>query len=145
MTTRKTEDLRFLDVAPGRARTLKAMGTRKAVPHIFEQEDIDVVNSAIATRRPLLLRGEPGMGKSQLARAVAQMTNRAFISIVVDARTEPHDLRYRFDAVRRLGEAQLQGMRKDDEVDEDAWNEANFVTPGPLWWAFDPTSAAKQI
>ena len=138
-----SDDRGFLRAKPGQVRVLKAMGTRKAVPHIFEPEDIDVVNAAIATRRPLLLRGEPGMGKSQLARAVAQHTGRAFISMVVDARTEPHDLRYRFDAVRRLGEAQLQGIR-GREVDKDALSEARFVTPGPLWWAFDPTSAAKQ-
>ena len=141
--TEMSDDRGFLTVEAGTVLTLKAMGTRKEVPHIFEQEDIDVVNAAIATRRPLLLRGEPGMGKSQLARAVAQQTGRAFISIVVDARTEPHDLRYRFDAVRRLGEAQLQGMR-GREVDDDALSEARFVTPGPLWWAFDPLTAAEQ-
>ncbi len=141
--TAQDDDPGFLTAKAGQVRMLKAMGPRKPVPHIFEEEDIDVVNAAIATRRPLLLRGEPGMGKSQLARAVAQHTGRAFISIVVDARTEPHDLRYRFDAVRRLGEAQLQGMQGQD-VDKDALREDRFVTPGPLWWAFDPTTAAKQ-
>ena len=139
----KRNDPQFLKAQPGKKVQLKAMGARKGVPHIFEQGDIDVVNSAIATRRPLLLRGEPGMGKSQLARAVAQQTGRAFVSVVVDARTEPYDLRYRFDAVRRLGVAQLQSIR-GAATDEDVLAEENFVSPGPLWWAFDPVTAADQ-
>jgi hypothetical protein len=55
--------------------------------------------------------GEPGTGKSQLARAAAQTLNRAFISEVVHARTEPQDLLWRFDTVGRLGEAQALAAR----------------------------------
>lgn len=139
-----TEDFNFLTATPGKSITLEAMENRPEVSHIFEEDDIHAINAAIATRRPLLLRGEPGIGKSQLARAVAQTTGRAFVSKVVDARTEPHELCYHYDAVRRLGEAQLQGARaKDGKVDESALDESNFVSAGPLWWAFDPKSAEE--
>ncbi len=141
MTKNTTPNL--LKVSPGEPIPLSAMGTRPEVAHIFTQEDIDAVNAAIVTRRPLLLRGEPGVGKSQLARAVAQCTNRAFVSRVVDARTEPGDLAYRYDAVRRLGVAQLQGRL--EAADPDALKEERFIEPGPLWWAFDWKGAADQL
>lgn len=140
MTNRNSPNL--LRESPGELIPLPEMGARPGVAHIFTQEDIDAVNAAIVTRRPLLLRGEPGVGKSQLARAVAQCTNRAFVSRVVDARTEPGDLSYRYDAVRRLGVAQLQG--RGDGANPEALKEENFIEPGPLWWAFDWKGAEDQ-
>lgn len=137
-----TAEVRYLKATPRKVIKLEAMGDREPVNHVFEQGDIDVVNAALATRRPLLLRGAPGIGKSQLARAVAQRTGRAFVSVVVDARTESHDLKYRFDAVRRLATAQLQATLQ--EADPKALDEANFVSPGPLWWAYHWSSAAEQ-
>jgi len=121
---------------------LASMHARPKITHIFAQEDIDAVNAAIATNRPLLLRGEPGIGKSQLARAVAQCTGRAFVSRVVDARTEPGDLAFRYDAVRRLAMAQLQSSEK--YADLNALEEEKFIAPGPLWWAFDWGRALTQ-
>ena len=44
----------------------------RATVHVFEPEQVDAVNLALTAGRPLLVRGEPGTGKSQLARAVAQ-------------------------------------------------------------------------
>lgn len=124
--------------APGR-KTKSGGGTS----HIFAKADIDVIKAALATKRPLLLRGEPGIGKSQLARAVAQLTGRAFVSTVVDARTEPRDLLYRYDAVRRLAAAQVQGRL--DAPSPSALAEGNFVEPGPLWWAFSWATAYTQM
>ena len=64
---------------------------------------------ALGARRPLLVKGEPGVGKTQLAEAVATALGRLLLSVTVDSRTESRDLLYSFDAVRRLAEAQLQG------------------------------------
>ena len=75
---------------------------------------IDAVNAALAAGRPLLVRGEPGIGKSQLARGAAQCLERAYIQYVVDARTESRDLLWHFDAIERLTEAQLSGALKED-------------------------------
>lgn len=136
---------------PGRRYTLPPLVDRAGragkggtgTSHIFAKADIDVVNAALATGRPLLLRGEPGIGKSQLARAVAQLTGRAFVSTVVDARTEPRDLLYRYDAVRRLAAAQVYGQLETPTPT--ALDESHFVEPGPLWWAFSWTTAHAQM
>lgn len=114
--------------------------------HLFDEDAIAAVNAAMAAGRPLLVRGEPGVGKSQLARAAAKVLGRAFVHEVVDGRTEARDLLWHFDAVERLAEAQItQALGiKDRDVLRSELNVVNFVQPGPLWWAFDWSSAAKQ-
>ena len=66
--------------------------------HVFDQRSVDAVNLALAAKRPLLVRGEPGSGKSQLARAVAARMNRPLVMKVADASTEASDLLFDFDA-----------------------------------------------
>ncbi|MCY2962910.1 MAG: MoxR family ATPase [Planctomycetota bacterium] len=114
--------------------------------HLFEQEVIDALNAALATCRPLLVRGEPGTGKTQLAEAAAIELDRPLLSTVVDSRTESRDLMYTYDAVARLGEAQLcAAMKSDDreQIDE-RLAVKRFVHPGPLWWAFHWKKAQEQ-
>lgn len=136
---------------------LEGFGSRLAVRHVFEKDDVEAVNAALAARRPLLVRGEPGAGKSQLARAAAAALGRAFVGTVVDARTESRDLLWSFDAVRRLAEAQVYGaVRRSKAGDEpalaeeaqkeadDPLDERNYTAPGPLWWAFDWDDASRQ-
>ncbi|WP_130470729.1 AAA family ATPase [Candidatus Magnetaquicoccus inordinatus] len=117
--------------------------------HLLDREQILAVNAAMIAGRPLLVRGEPGTGKSQLARAAAKLLGRAFIKHVIDARSESRDLLWQFDAVRRLAEAQLLGALGGtwEEKETRARQELDvtrFVQPGPLWWAFDWSSASKQ-
>lgn len=126
---------------------LERIGNLSATAHIFEKEDVDAVNAAIAANRPLLVRGEPGAGKSQLARAAAQGLGRAFVWAVVDARTEARDLQWSFDAVQRLADAQVVGVGGLDEGETVAQrlDEMRYVTPGPLWWAFNWQSARERV
>ncbi|MEV2210085.1 MoxR family ATPase [Streptomyces sp. NPDC050997] len=93
------------------------------------------VEVALATGRPLLLRGEPGSGKSSLAAHIALTEGWRYYEQVVTSRTQGKDLLWTYDHVRRLSDAQVRGGAADlrDEL---------YVTPGPLWWAFDPDSAA---
>jgi MoxR-like ATPase len=92
--------------------------------------------------RPLLVRGEPGVGKTQLAEAAAAVLERAFYPFVVDSRTESRDLLWNFDAVLRLADAQLYAtLEKNKERLEKELDVRNFVEPGPPWWAFDWESA----
>src|SRR3954469_13233582 len=98
--------MRFLDVAPGHEVPLAPRGCLPEQVHVFEEEAIQAVNAALAAGRPLLVRGEPGIGKSQLARAAAKCLGKAYIPHVVDSRTESRDLLWHFDAVGRLAEAQ---------------------------------------
>lgn len=108
--------------------------------HKFDELSIGAVNAAIAAQRPLLVRGEPGVGKTQLAEAVAEELQRAFSSYTVDSRTESRDLLWRFDAVMRLAEAQLYATLGKKDVTNDLAIQ-KFVFPGPLWWAFNTKSA----
>lgn len=122
--------------------------------HVFDQPSVDAVRAAMAARRPLLLRGEPGIGKSQLARAVAKAWGRVFVQRVVDARTEAQDLLWYFDAVGRLAEAQLAGALKETATRSARMGlnrhirsrlaVCRYLHPGPLWWALNWADAAGQ-
>lgn len=114
--------------------------------HVFERDSVLAVNMALACRRPLLVRGEPGAGKSQLARAVAAKLGRVFLSVFVHARTEAHDLLWFHDAVARLAEAHIwatvpEATREDARIE---LSRRRFVVPGPLWWALNWDAALEQ-
>jgi len=125
---------------------LPPQGTWPTSRHRFEVHDVWAIRAALVTRRPLLLRGKPGVGKSQLARAAAVKLGVPFLSVVVDERTERDDLLLSYDSVARLAEAQLTGAggRKDGPAGRDKLNEVNFVRPGPMWWALNWRGAAEQ-
>ncbi|MFF7358191.1 MULTISPECIES: AAA family ATPase [Streptomyces] len=90
------------------------------------------VKVALATGRPLLLRGEPGTGKSSFASYAAYRRNWRYYEHVVTSRTEARDLLWTFDLVRRLADAQAHRLAEDDRA---------YVEPGVLWWALAPRSA----
>ncbi len=127
-------------------------GSRLEQVHVYEQKSIHAVNVALAAERPLLLRGEPGVGKSQLAYAVARTLKRVLIPKVVDCRTTAQDLLWRFDSVARLAQAQMLGVlgcEKNDIEQRKKWlreelAEKFYTFPGPLWWALEWNSAKKQ-
>ena len=123
---------------------LPKMGSWPEAKHVFDERSAYALTAAEAANRPLLIRGEPGTGKSQLARAAAVARKRLFVSVVVNARTECEDLQWRFDAVGRLGEAQTLIHRDAKEIAE-RMNPLRFLSPGPLWWVFDWESAERQF
>lgn len=94
--------------------------------HQWSQAEIDALTLALAARRPLLVRGEPGTGKTQIARAVAVHAGWMLHSETIHPRFDPEHLIARFDAVRRLADAQARQLK----ADRDYW------TPGPLWRAY---------
>ncbi len=107
--------------------------------HRWSQREIDAITLALAAQRPLLLRGEPGCGKTQLARAAANVLEWRLHTAVIHARYEASDLFYRFDAVRRLADAHAR--KPDDPLpDED-----HYLSPGPLWQALDWNSANTML
>lgn len=91
------------------------------------------VNVAIATRRPLLVTGVPGAGKSTLAADVASQMNWSYVSTTITSRTQIEDLVVRFDSVARLNDAQAQAAKEP----------AAYLIPGVLWWAFGAESASE--
>ena len=124
---------------------LPKIGSWPEAWHIFDSPSVHALAAAEAAQRPLLIRGEPGTGKSQLARAAALVRKRLFVSVVVNARSECQDLQWQFDAVGRLGEAQMLAHSASKEAKDLAdLSPQRFLTPGPLWWVFDWVSAETQ-
>lgn len=137
--------MNFLTLKLNEEVLLKSQGELPEQVHLFDDDSIKAVNAALAARRPLLVRGEPGVGKSQLARAVAAKLERAFVPYVVDMHTESHDLLWYFDAVQRLADAQLgKALASDTDAIKEKLAIRNYIHPGPLWWAFDWKDAEKQ-
>lgn len=125
---------------------LAAQDSWPAADHLFDEDSVLAVQTALAVGRPLLLRGEPGIGKSQLARAAAAVLGVPFLYHVVDERCERDDLLYTYDAVARLAEAQVAALTAKDSQND--WRaelaECHFVRPGVLWWAFNWADAAQR-
>lgn len=109
--------------------------------HRFDADGVaaTALRAAEACGRPLLIRGSPGVGKSQTARAAAAAGHRPFVSAVIDSRTQAHDLMWRLDAVRRLGDAQV--LQRDQTLKP----EADYIEPQALWWATDWATAQEQM
>jgi MoxR-like ATPase len=132
----------FDDIKPGHRVPVPARGSMPAYEHILDEQSIDALRAALVTCRPLLIRGEPGVGKSTLAFAAARALERAFVSHAVDSRTESRDLLWTVDAIARLARAQLMGARRD--LNEGVIDIRRFLHPGPIWWAFHWESARAQ-
>lgn len=122
---------------------LESQGSWPDSVHVFDEHSAWAIESALQACRPLLVRGETGTGKSQLARAAALKLERAFIAEVVHARSESQDLLYRYDAVGRLGEAHTLRRAMRAEIDA-RLDPLKYLTPGPLWWAINPGTARDR-
>ena len=118
--------------------SLPETGAWPAVPHRLDEPSARAIVAAHAAGRPLLVRGEPGVGKSQLARAAAKLLERPFLATVIQPYSEYEDLLWSLDHTARLADAQLGG---DPERVRDP---ANYIGPGALWWALNWRSALEQ-
>jgi MoxR-like ATPase len=87
------------------------------------------VNAAVTLQRPLLVKGEPGTGKTELARQVAQSLGMPLIEWHVKSTTKAQQGLYEYDAVSRLRDSQL-GEARVHEV-------RNYIRKGKLWQAFE--------
>ncbi|MDQ7260409.1 MoxR family ATPase [Paracoccus sp. PS-1] len=87
------------------------------------------VNAAITLERPLLVKGEPGTGKTELARQVAASLDLPIVEWNVKSTTRAQQGLYEYDAVSRLRDSQLGDARVHDI--------ANYIRKGKLWQAFE--------
>jgi len=93
-------------------------------------DDLTVaVNAAVTLERPLLVKGEPGTGKTELARQVADSLGLSMIEWHIKSTTRAQQGLYEYDAVSRLRDSQLGEERVHDV--------ANYIKKGKLWQAFD--------
>lgn len=97
-------------------------------------EDLKVaVNAAVALQRPLLIKGEPGTGKTVLAQEVANALGKPLISWHIKSTTKAQQGLYEYDAVSRLRDSQLGDARVHDI--------GNYIIHGKLWDAFEAPQA----
>jgi len=96
--------------------------------YVATQDLMLAVNAAITLKRPLLVKGEPGTGKTMLAEEVAESLNLPLLQWHIKSTTKAQQGLYEYDAVNRLRDSQLGDARvKDIE---------NYIVKGVLWQAF---------
>jgi len=109
---------------------MKFQGTENYVA----TEDLMVaVNAAITLQRPLLVKGEPGTGKTVLAEEIAKSLGKKLITWSIKSTTRAQQGLYEYDAVSRLRDSQLGDERVHDI--------ANYIVKGKLWDAFEADDA----
>ena len=98
--------------------------------HYVATDDLMLaVNAAVTLQRPLLVKGEPGTGKTQLAREIATALGAPFMEWGIKSTTKAQHGLYEYDAVARLRDAQL-GEEKSRAI-------SNYIVKGKLWECFE--------
>ncbi|KVC68100.1 AAA family ATPase [Burkholderia ubonensis] len=98
--------------------------------HYVATDDLKLaVNAALTLQRPLLIKGEPGTGKTMLAEEVAAALDMPLLQWHIKSTTKAQQGLYEYDAVSRLRDSQLGDERVKDI--------ANYIVKGVLWQAFD--------
>ncbi len=96
--------------------------------YIADRDLTVAVNAAITLQKPLLVKGEPGTGKTELAKQVAEALGMRLLEWHVKSTTKAQQGLYEYDAVSRLRDSQLGDERVHDVK--------NYIRPGKLWEAF---------
>ncbi len=110
----------------------------KSTERYIASRDLEVaVNAAVALQRPLLIKGEPGTGKTVLATEVAAALGHPLIEWHIKSTTKAQQGLYEYDAVSRLRDSQLGDARVADI--------GNYIVRGKLWDAFDAEATAVVL
>jgi MoxR-like ATPase len=97
--------------------------------YVATEDLMMAVNAAVTLGRPLLVKGEPGTGKTQLAEEIAHSLSRPLLRWHIKSTTKAQQGLYEYDAVSRLRDSQL-GDAKVHDI-------GNYIVKGRLWEAFD--------
>ena len=118
-------------MSPPTPNTMKFQGTKN---YIATKDLMLSVNAAATLKRPLLVKGEPGTGKTMLAEEVAQSLDMPLLQWHIKSTTKAQQGLYEYDAVSRLRDSQLG--------DEKVRDIHNYIVRGILWQAF---TADRQV
>ncbi len=97
--------------------------------YVATEDLTTAVNAAVTLGRPILIKGEPGTGKTQLAEEIARGLDRPLLQWHIKSTTKAQQGLYEYDAVARLRDSQLGDERVHDI--------ANYIIRGPMWEAFE--------
>jgi MoxR-like ATPase len=120
---------------PGTVAFEWSVGTARDV-YLFEPRVTLAVNIAMAAKRPLLIAGEPGSGKTRLAAAVAEVLQWQFYPKTVTSRMQATDLLWTFNALDRLNDA--------TSPERKLLSQQHYVVPENVWWGFSPSTAQNR-
>ena len=105
--------------------------------YVATEDLMTAVNAAITVSRPILIKGEPGTGKTLLATEVARALNKPLIEWHIKSTTKAKQGLYEYDAVSRLRDSQL-GDTKVNDI-------SNYIIKGKLWEAFESEEQAVLL
>jgi MoxR-like ATPase len=100
--------------------------------YVATQDLMLAVNAAITLKRPLLVKGEPGTGKTMLAEEVSEALGMPLLQWHIKSTTKAQQGLYEYDAVRRLRDSQMADLDGGERVK----NIENYILKGVLWQAF---------
>ncbi|GCB44664.1 MoxR family ATPase [Streptomyces sp. NL15-2K] len=145
----QSRQVTFPEAPPWRRFTSAPSGSEpsKPLPYLIGPAEADVVNAALLLRRPLLVTGHPGTGKSSLAHAVAhELSLGRVLSWPVNSRSTLQDALYRYDAIGRLRESNL---RREQACEEPPHGQGpdigSYVRLGPLGTALVPSERPRVL
>lgn len=153
--TPQKEELKLPSSPPwrnfGRKESEKTLSAEEVKGSTFEieQKEIELVNAALYLRRPLLVTGKPGTGKSSLAYAIAYELNLGkVLKWSINTRTTLNDGLYRYDAIGRLQDAQLRKNKQNNDNQSEGEIEENigrYIQLGALGTAFLPNDKPRVL
>ncbi|MGI5403826.1 AAA family ATPase [Streptomyces sp. CA-135486] len=124
-------------------RSSTAASAPPPLPYLIGRAEADVVNAALHLRRPLLVTGQPGTGKSSLGHAIAhELRLGPVLHWPVNSRATLQDALYRYDAIGRLRESNL---RREAGEDSDDLGIGSYVRLGPLGTALVPGTRPRVL
>ena len=101
-------------------------------------DDLNIaVNAAITLEKPLLIKGEPGTGKTELARQISESLGLSIIEWNIKSTTRAQQGLYEYDAVSRLRDSQL-GDKKIEDI-------GNYIKKGKIWNAFESSERSVLL
>jgi MoxR-like ATPase len=126
----------------------RRLGTQQIGAHQLRREDLDVINAALICRRPLLVTGAPGLGKSTLAYLIArELKLGPVLCWPITSRSTLLDGLYHYDALRRFEEARLPlaGEAAASPAAGSGADIADYLTLGPLGTALLPYDRPRVL